>query len=336
MDFFSNQLKMREPSPAWLAGLAREVATADPLYVGAGIGVAALGSAYCVYRAWHDLHKARTIEDTPTSKARSAPQGYVELEGAGKLMDGPPIIAPLSGLPCVWFRYCIEEQITTEHRGHTQTRWQTVNKGVSTEVFWLEDDTGRVAVDPEDADVTPKHKDVWLSRSMSGGINTPAYITSFLATHPGPNPYRFTEERINPGEQIYALGMLKNVASYTNQPTVDEEVRELLKTWKLDQTRLKERFDLNKDGNIDQQEWMLARAAARREVLKTRREVQAQFTDDINLLSRTDDTRRPYILSAYPQTHLVKRYRVAAALFGAGFFLLGIAAVWLFNTRFGL
>ncbi len=325
---------MREPSFSWLAALAREVATTDPLYVGAGIGLAALVSAYCGFRAWYGLHKARTIEDIPTSKARSAPQGYVELEGAGKLMDGPPIIAPLSGLPCVWFRYHIEEQITTEHRGHTQTRWQTVGRGVSTEVFWLEDDTGRVAVDPEGADVTPKHKDVWLSRSLSGGINYPAYITSFLATHTGPNPYRFTEERINPGERIYALGMLKNVASYTNQPTVDEEVRELLRIWKQDQATLKERFDLNQDGNIDQQEWMLARAAARREVLKTRHETQAQFTDGINLLARTNDTRRPYILSAHPQGHLVKRYRVAAALYGAGFFVLGIAAVWLFNTRF--
>ncbi len=327
---------MREPSPAWLAGLAHEIASADPLYVGAGIGVAALGSAYCGFRAWYGLHKARTIEDIPTSRARSAPQGYVELEGAGKLMDGPPIIAPLSGLPCVWFRYRIEEQVTTEHRGHTQTRWQTIDRGVSTEVFWLEDDTGRIAVDPEGADVTPKHKDIWLSRSLSGGINYPAYITSFLATHTGPNPYRFTEERINPNERIYTLGMLKNVASYTNQPTVDDEVRELLRVWKQDQAALKERFDLNQDGNIDQQEWILARAAARREVLKTRRETQAQFTNGINLLSRTDDTRRPYILSAYPQAHLVQRYRVTAALYGAGFLLLGIVAVWLFNTCFGL
>lgn len=325
---------MREPSSSWLAGLAREVANTDPLIVGIGIAVATLGSAYCGFRAWYGLHKARTIEDIPTAKARSAPQGYVELEGAGKLMDGPPIVAPLSGLPCVWFRYRIEEQITTEYRGRTQTRWQTVDKGMSTEVFWLEDDTGRVAVDPEGADVTPKHKDVWQSRSLTGGINYPAYITSFLATHTGPNPYRFTEERINPDEQIYALGMLKNVASYTNQPTVDEEVRELLRVWKQDQAALKERFDLNKDGTIDQQEWMLARAAARREVLKTRRETQVQFTDGINLLSRTTDTRRPYILSAYPQAHLVKRYRVTAALYGAGFFLLGIAAVWLFNTHF--
>ncbi len=327
---------MSDAQASWLAGLAREVANADPLIAGVGIGLTALASAYCGFRSWRHLHKARTIEDIPTAKARSAPQGYVELEGAGRLMDGPPIIAPLSGLPCVWFRYRIEEQITTEHRGHTQTRWQTVSSGVSTEVFWLEDDTGRVAVDPEDADVTPKHKDMWRSRALGGGINYPTSIASFLATHTGPNPYRFTEERINPSERIYALGMLKNVASYTNQPTVDEEIRELLKAWKQDQAALKERFDLSRDGNIDQQEWLLARSAARREILKSRRETEMQFNDGINLLSRAGDARRPYILSAYPQGHLVKRYRVASLLYGAGFFLLGIVAVWLFNTRFGL
>lgn len=326
---------MPDPRVSWLTTLAREVADTDPLIVGIGVAAATLGSAYCGFRAWHGLHKARTIEDIPTTTARAAAQGYVELEGVGKLMDGPPIIAPLSGLPCVWFRYRIEEQITTEHRGHTQTRWQTVSSGVSTEVFWLEDKTGRVAVDPEGADMTPKHKDVWHSHSQMRGINQPAYIAKYLVSHPGPNPYRFTEERINPGDQIYALGALKNVSNYTQQPTLDEEIRDVLKTWKQDQVALKKRFDLNQDGNIDQQEWLLARSAARREVLKNRSQTNLQFNDGINLLSRTNDTRRPYILSAYPQAHLVKRYRVAAALYGAGFFLLGMVAVWLFNTRFG-
>lgn len=249
-------------------------------------------------------------------------------------MDGPPIVAPLSGLPCVWFRYRIEEQIATEHRGHTQTRWQVVGKGESTECFWLVDDTGRVAVDPEGADIVSKHKDVWQSRSMRGGINQPAYITSFIATHSGRNPYRFTEERINPGERIYALGMLKNVSSYVNQPTVNEEVLHVLREWKQNQAKLKERFDLNKDGSIDQQEWMLARSQARREVLNNRQQPQTTFPDGINLLAQAHDSGRPYILSAFPQTQLVKRYRLYSLLYSAGFFLLGVAAVWLFNMRF--
>ena len=42
------------------------------------------------------LHRKRIIEDTPTSKIRSAAQGYVELIGYGQLMEGQPIVAPLT------------------------------------------------------------------------------------------------------------------------------------------------------------------------------------------------------------------------------------------------
>lgn len=58
------------------------------------------------------------------------------------------------------------------------------------------------------------------------------------------------------------------------------------------------------------------------------------FTEGINLLGPTGDPRRPFLLSAYPQPRLTRRLRVHAALYGAGFFLLGIAALWIFNTRF--
>jgi len=37
------------------------------------------------------FRRARIIEDTPTSKIRSAAQGYVELAGRGELMEGEPV-----------------------------------------------------------------------------------------------------------------------------------------------------------------------------------------------------------------------------------------------------
>jgi len=36
----------------------------------------------------------------------------------------------------------------------------------------------------------------------------------------------------------------------------------------------------------------------------------------------------------YPYSSIVRRYRWQAAFYGAGFFVLGTAAVWLFNVRF--
>lgn len=52
-------------------------------------------------------------------------------------------------------------------------------------------------------------------------------------------------------------------------------------------------------------------------------------------MTRTNDRKRPYLISAYPQEYLIKRYHQWAWLYGAGFFALGCAGVWLFNTRFG-
>ena len=261
------------PLAPWLSELARQISQGDPVEVGIGVAVLAAGCAYASWRTWRHVSHIRLIEDTPTAKIRSAPQGYVELEGTGQLMDGPPIIAKLSGLPCVWYRYKIEQQVTTHYKGHTQTRWEVIEKDESTETFWLQDDTGRVVIDPEGADVTPRHKDRWRSGSRLGGIaRQPAGASRFFATHVGHGKYRLTEERINNGERLYALGLLKSVSSYASRPTVDEDVRELLKDWKKDQPTLMNRFDLNKDGKIDEIEWRLARAQARRETLKNRQE----------------------------------------------------------------
>jgi E3 Ubiquitin ligase len=322
------------PLAQWLAGLAGTIHHSDPVAVGIAVTVLAAGSAYCSWRTWRYVSNVRLVEDTPTARIRSAPQGYVELEGLGKLMDGPPIIAKLSGLPCVWFRYRIEELVTTTTGRGSNKRWETIDKGESTETFWLQDDTGRVVVDPEGADVTPRHKDVWRSGAPIGGIAHPDYIRSFLASGAAGRRYRFTEERINSGERLYALGQLKNISSYASMPTVDEEVRALLDDWKKDQPALRQKFDLNHDGKIDQTEWMLARAQARREVTKSRREAARSFTDGLNLLGPTRDRARPYILSAFTQSEIVKRFRRWAMLYAAGCFLLGLATVWVFNARF--
>jgi hypothetical protein len=322
------------PLAQWLSELARNINQSDPAAVGIAIAVLAAGSAFCSWRTWRNVSHIRLIEDTPTAKIRSAPQGYVELEGVGKLMDGPPIIAKLSGLPCVWYRYKIEQQVKTHYKGHTQTRWDVIEKDESTETFWLQDDTGRVVIDPEGADVTPRHKDSWRSSSNLGSMARPVNVTSFIASHTGHGTYRLTEERINPGERLYALGLLKSVSSYTSQPTVGEDVREMLKDWKKDQPTLLQRFDLNKDGKIDETEWRLARAQARRETMKNRQEQVIHSTDGLSVLGPTRDGSRPYILSAFTQAELTKRYKLWAALYAGACFFLGLAAVWVFNAKF--
>ncbi|MDH3669889.1 MAG: E3 ubiquitin ligase family protein [Gammaproteobacteria bacterium] len=319
----------------WLTDFGNRIGQADPAGIVVAIVFLSAAAAFVAWRCWHHLHKARTIEDIPTAKAGSAHQGYVELEGIGKLMGDVPTTAPLSGLPCVWYRYRVEELRRVYAKGGTRQRWVTVEKGESKETFWLEDETGRIAVDPEGADVSPKHKDVWRSRQWSrGSKGWPAFVIQFLTSRSG-GSYRFTEQRINPNDGLYAIGLLKNLGSHMATTTVDEDVRELLRQWKSDQATLKQRFDLNEDGKIDEKEWRLARSQARREARQARQESVKEFSEGINLMTRTNDRTRPYIISAYPQEDLVKSYHRWAMLYGVGFFVLGSAGLWLFNTRLG-
>lgn len=316
--------------------LAASVSRADPVIIACAILALVAAAAYAFWRAWRNLQRARLIEDTPTSRARSAPQGYAELEGVGRLMDGPPIVAPLSGSRCVWYRYQVEEQQAVVHRSGTSRQWVTIDKGVSTEVFWLEDDTGRVAIDPEGAEVDTEHKDVWYHGQSARPVSGPfaRLFSDILSPSIAGDRRRYTEERIHPGETLYALGLIKNIGSYVDAPNTEEDVRQLLVEWKKDQPSLIQRFDLNRDGKIDEQEWMLARSQARREVLKARREQQMQPADAVNLMTSPNDADRPYLLASFHQQQLATRYRRYAWGYGALFFTAGCIAVWLFNQRF--
>lgn len=313
-------------------GFAGFVAAQGPAEIVVAVVFLAGTAGFGAWRTFKNLKHARLIEDTPTCKARSAPQGYVELEGAGRLMDGPPIVAPLSGMTCVWYRFKVEERVTTRDKYGSRTHWVTLQHGESDEVFWLEDETGRVAIDPDGAEVMPEHREMWHSGLRARRTSLPSYITAFLATHVHKNPYRFTEDRIHCGENLYALGLVKNIGHHQPTLTIEDEVRHILREWKQDQTALKARFDLNQDGRIDEAEWRLARAQARREVRKARTEEQLTAAEPINIMRGTGDRNRPYILSAYPQERLIRRHRRRALLYGALFFLAGGTTVWLINV----
>ncbi len=78
-------------------------------YTGPLIAAAVVAFIY----AYKFFYRKRLIEDTPTSRIRSAAQGYVELDGQSQLMDGPTIVAPLSGKPCTWYSFTVEEKRQT-------------------------------------------------------------------------------------------------------------------------------------------------------------------------------------------------------------------------------
>lgn len=290
-------------------------------------GLGALLVAAVAYAFVRSVVRARIIMNTPTSKVRSAAQGYVELGGRAELIDGPPIIAPLTSTPCCWYRYEVRYQDTTYHGGRRRTRWRSVADGTSDELFQLRDDTGRCVIDPEGAEVTARHRDRWRG-STEWPVTGPRAAAGLL----GGGDYAYTEYRIHPGDPLYAIGYFRTLDDVA-AGSLREEVGAIIRAWKRDPERHLAHFDRNADGEVDLQEWQAVRAAALTEAESARRERRA--AGPVHTLVQGDDPRRPYMLSAYPQQRLVRRYRLQAALALAGFLAASGALGWLLLARPG-
>ena len=90
--------------------------------------------------AWTgNLRRYRMISDTPTSKIASAAQGYVEFFGRGEQHTGYTLTSQLTGLPCLWFRYIVEEK-------DNDNDWRQVDHGTSEDTFILNDQSGKCII----------------------------------------------------------------------------------------------------------------------------------------------------------------------------------------------
>ncbi len=249
------------------------------------------------------LHRTRLIENMPTSRLRSAAQGYVELEGIARIMDGPPIVAPLTGTRCVWWRFKVEEKRRTGKNDH----WVTISSGTSDDSFELDDGTGKCVVDPDGASVIPNQHRRWYGASARPSI-TPELGGGLLrAAFSG---YRYTEELLLPAMPVYALGAFRTQVGGPDSFDEKLDLKELLEKWRGDK-KMMAMLDVNKDGQVDQKEWEAARRMAQKKVREehVQRAVEAP---DLHLLARPRDGR-PYILSGVPQASLVRRYRMQSA-----------------------
>jgi len=243
--------------------------------------------------------RRRLIQDTPTSRIRSAAQGYVELEGYATASPSSPVFSPLTHTECVWYQFKVEER-ETDNKGNTH--WKTVRSGTSSHLFLLDDNTGECVIDPDKAVVEPAHKRVWTT-----------------------GDYRYTEELIHPHEQLYALGWLKSYEPMQSSP--HDWVRDEVIAWKSDPSKRRE-FDANGDGELDAEEFAALRAEAERAALAA---YQAELHErsmagQTHMLNAADPQGRPLILSSHPQHKLAARLHRHAWLWLAA----GLAALGLF------
>ena len=303
-----------------LAQLHQWVLNAEPAHFWLAIAVIGLLACAGFVFTFIFFHRARIIEDTPTSRIRSAAQGYVELSGRGALMEGAPIIAPLTTTQCTWYRYKVEKL------GDKHSR--VVESGTSEELFLLVGATGQCVIDPDGASVTAGTKQVWYENNYPSRRHK--VFSSGILGGLGAR-YRYTEERMHPGDPLYAIGMFMSVGGNSDSFNSREEVAALLKEWKKDHAGMLERFDVNGDGEIDLQEWEEVRKAAQHKVRQARTAHGLMPATHIMVKPKYDS--RPFLLSVRPQHELVKTYKFKAVACLLGFLIAGSAAVWMATLR---
>jgi hypothetical protein len=228
--------------------------------------------------AWASTYRrARSIDDTPTSKVSSAAQGYVELSGRGRALDGLPVLSPVSQLSCLWYRFISE-------RRDSDNKWRREASGESDASLILDDGSGQCLVDIEGAEILPACKETWTT-----------------------GDYRYTEWRLLHNDPIYVLGQFTTQGSVDLRLDREEDIKATLVEWKKDPQSLIKRFDLDGDGELDLREWELARAQARREVDRMHNEQRQN--PELHTMRRPKDGRL-YLISNLPPEKLCRRYRL--------------------------
>jgi hypothetical protein len=238
--------------------------------------------------------RRRMIIDTPTSRIASAAQGYVELIGTGHSLDDTQLVSHLNGLPCLWYRWLVRERTGNN-------KWVTVDKGESERSFIINDGSGRCIIDLDGAEILTRHRDRWRHGN-----------------------YSYTEWKLLNNEQIYAIGEFRTVGGASAELNVRRDTSELISAWKKDRGTLLERFDLDRDGELSEHEWELARQAARREVSQMHSE--ARNSSDMHTLSRSVHGF-PYLISNIDPDKLARRYLLWTFFHLAAF----LAALGAFN-----
>jgi hypothetical protein len=285
----------------------------------AALAAAAVYSFYYCFLSWH---KNRVVGDTPTSRVRSAAQGYVEFTGHGLMLPNTENKAPLSGIPCTWWRYTIEERSSGRSRS-----WTKIKSETSSTPFILDDGTGQCLVDPRGAEVCPGANDVWYGPSEWPSVCIPngQGLAGWLSAAFTDDKYRYTEHRLQSHEQVYAIGSFRSLGGVSVE-SPERATAELLREWKQDQKSLLARFDTNHDGVLNVDEWDRARAAAREQVVA---DLGAQpGMPGISVLSKPTDGRA-FLLAASDEQTLARRLRRRAAAGVVAFVGSSSALTWM-------
>ena len=265
----------------------------------AGIAVLSIGGLIAWLGA---LKRYRVIADTPTAMLRSAAQGYVELDGTCRAAPDAELLHYGKAPPCLWYLATITEQDRSFGKNQTHTRIER-----SEDTFIMEDGTGECVIDPEHAEVLSAHRTSWRDGSTR-------YKVAYLL----------------PGDRLYAIGDMRTLRAADGTLDRRSDLSALLREWKQNRAALLRRFDADRNGEIDLQEWQAAVTTAEREVDAQHREMRLE--PGIHMMRAPVDGR-PFLLSNRNPGDLRQRYKWWAWFHLAVFIAASVSAMMLLLNR---
>ncbi|MGE3852902.1 MAG: LemA family protein [Planctomycetota bacterium] len=136
--------------------------------------------------SFNEVRKMRELERVPQTEAAAVVQGEVNIVGlAEPSLAGGTVDAPRTNSSCLYFSYTKEEK-RRDSKG--KTHWSTVaSQTAVVREFTLRDDSGQILVVPIGADIT---------------FN----VAQKSQTYSADGKYRYTEDRIDPGDRLFIFG----------------------------------------------------------------------------------------------------------------------------------
>lgn len=248
--------------------------------------------------------RKRLIEDIPQSKIRSMAMGFVELNGKAECCVGP-LKAPFSNTECVFYRYLVERY---ESSGRS-SRWVKVAGDDSICPFGLNDETGKVMVNPVGAEINFSSSNYdFTSGSLFGGGAIPADLINFMEANNiryrtwfSNSKMRFTEWVIAPGDIIFIVGTaLKNESFASDyQADLNKKIEEL----KHDPEQMKKITDSNGELNIS--EWDAAVEALKNKVMLEELAKAGSIDHASGLVIQKGDDEKTFIISEKSEKELL-------------------------------
>lgn len=252
------------------------------------------------------LIRARLIENTPTSKARSVALGYAEFSGTA---SGPaPIVAPVSKQKAVWWECTVSKK-------QGKNSWRELFHATSPQPLFLKDETGRVLIDPVGANFDCPSKNIFRSSFAATRFNEAlsnigaAHLASGFSFFSG--AIRITEKCIPLDSPLYVLGEVRRADQYNGIPKradLQQTFRDHLVAAKRDPKEMA-RADENRDGQISPEEWDKFVELKRKAFEASKNTVPEKELSDLLVVTASDENGQPFMICVGDESQVLRKMR---------------------------